>query len=486
MNDPMYEEFDVIVVGSGAGGGVVAGELAQCGRRVLLLEAGRHHTAAGFRRWEAKANRDLYWPMRFAPLPGGDALAFLSGRCVGGSTTINTSVALRAHPRDIAKWHRATGLTNENGDPFSLADLEPWYARVEDVLGVRERSDWEKSVYTAQAGFRALGTDLVPVHSYTDANCMNYGSCLQGCPNDAGKSTMNTYIARALAGCPLELRTGAQVERLVLEDSARGSRAIGVEYVDAGGERHAVHARFIVAAAGALNTAQLLHRSGLANPAIGRHVGLHPVRLVYGLFDEVQDAHRVYPISAHCMKFQTDEDGGFVLEASTVMDPIAFATTIRDEHGPLWGAPLVEALRAYRHWVGVLAMVNDENNAAVSVDRNGCEQITIDFQPGERARIDAALRFSREVLHAAGAKQVLWTGLISTHTQGGCRMGDDPARSVVDRHGQVHGVAGLYVADASLIPRTVSVNPSLTVMALATRLAERLAMELTEEPSPAA
>ncbi len=476
----MNDGFDVIVVGSGAGGGVVAGELAQCGRRVLLLEAGQHHTAASFRRWEAKANRDLYWPMRLAPLPDGDAMAFLSGKCVGGSTTINTSVALRAHPHDIAKWHPATGLTNEHGDPFSLADLEPWYVRVEDVLGVRERSDWEKSVYTAQAGFRALGTDLVPVQSYTDANCMNYGSCLQGCPNDAGKSTMNTYIARALARCPLELRTGAQVERVILEDSAHGRRAVGVEYVDAGGARHAAHAPFIVAAAGALNTAHLLRRSGLTNPAIGRHVGLHPVRLVYGLFDEVQDAHRVYPISAHCMKFQTDEDGGFVLEASTVMDPIAFATTIRDEHGPLWGAPLVEAVRAYRRWVGVLAMVNDENSAAVDVDGNGREQITVDFQSSERERLDTALRFSREVLQAAGAKQILWTGLISTHTQGGCRMGDDPARSVVDRNAESHEVKGLFVGDGSLVPRTLSVNPSLTIMALATRLAAHLEMAISE------
>src|SRR5690606_14848255 len=122
--------------------------------------------------------------------------------------------------------------------PFGIADLEPYYARTEDLLGVRERSDWEKSVYTAQAGFRALGTDLEPVQSYTDANCMRYGSCLQGCPTDAGKSTMNTYIARALARCPLELRTGVRVERVLAENVAHGRTAAGVEYVDAAGERH--------------------------------------------------------------------------------------------------------------------------------------------------------------------------------------------------------------------------------------------------------
>lgn len=481
MTSAMKDEFDVIVVGSGAGGGVVAGELAQCGRSVLLLEAGRHLTSEGFQRWEAKATHDLFWPMRFAPLPDGDVLAFLSGRCVGGSTTINTKVALRADAHDLAKWHAATGLTNANGEPFDVADLEPYYTRAEDLLGVRERSDWEKSVYTAQAGFRALGTDLEPVQSYTDANCMRYGSCLQGCPTDAGKSTMNTYIAKALARCPLELRTGVQAGRVLVEDTAGGRRAIGVEYVDDAGNRHQARAPIVVAAAGALNTAQLLLRSGLANRTIGRHIGLHPVRLVYGLFDEVQDAHRVYPISAHCMEFRHDEDGGFVLEASTIMDPIAFATTIRDENGPLWGAALVDALRAYRRWIGVLAMINDENNCSVSIDGNGRERIEVDFQPSERERLEAAMRFSRQALQAAGAKRVCWTGLISTHTQGGCRMGDDPARSAVDRNGESHEVKGLFVGDGSLVPRTLSVNPSLTIMALATRLAEHLEMAMSGE-----
>ena len=154
----MRDAFDVVVVGSGAGGGVVAGELAQRGRDVLLLELGSHYTADDFTRWEAKATHDLFWPLRLAPLPGGELLAFLAGRCVGGTTTINSKVALRAHERDVAKWHTATGLTNERGEPFGTADLQPYYDRVEQVLGVRERSDWKTSVHTVEPGFRALGT----------------------------------------------------------------------------------------------------------------------------------------------------------------------------------------------------------------------------------------------------------------------------------------------------------------------------------------
>jgi choline dehydrogenase-like flavoprotein len=468
------DSFDVVVVGSGAGGGVVAGELAQRGRDVLLLELGPHLTAASFTRWEAKANHDIWWPLRFAPLPDGDVVTLLGGRCVGGTTTINTKVALRADAHDLAKWHAATGLTNERGEPFATADLDPHYERVEQALGVRERADWPESVRTVEAAFRELGAPLESVTAYTDANCQKCGSCLQGCPTNAGKSTMNTYIADALAGGVLELRANASVERVLVDDSADGPRAAGVEYVDDAGERRVVRAGAVVVAAGALNTPQLLLRSGFRNPAIGRHLGLHPVRLVYGLFDEAQDAHMVYPITAHSMAHQHDEDGGFVIEATTIQDPIAFATTLRDERGPLWGDELVAAVRSFRRWSGVLAMVNDDNNARVVVDEDGGERFEVDFQPVENERIDAALAFSRTVLEAAGATRICWTGLASTHVQGSCRMGDDPERSVVDRNGESHEVQRLFVGDASLVPRTLSVNPSLTIMALATRLAEHL------------
>jgi choline dehydrogenase-like flavoprotein len=475
------DRFDVVVVGSGAGGGVVAGELAQRGRDVLLLECGPHLTAADFTRWEAKATHELFWPIRFAPLPDGDVLAFLAGRCVGGTTTINTKVALRADERDVAKWYPATGLTNARGEPFTAEDLTPFYDRVERVLGVRERSDWLKSVHTVEEGFRARGATLEPVRSYTDANCMRCGSCLQGCATNAGKSTMNTYIHDALSEGLLELRADSNVTRVLIEDSPDGPQATGVEYVDADGGQHVARAGAVVVAAGALNTPQLLLRSGIqersggspSSMLVGRHLGLHPARLVYGLFDEPQDAHMVYPISAHCLDHRDDEKGGFVIEATTIQDPISFATTLRDEQGPLWGPKLVEAVKAFRRWVGVLAMANDDNNGAVHVE-NGGERFEVDFGPAESGRIENALGFSREVLKAAGATRICWTGLVSTHAQGTCRMGDDPSRSVVDANCESHDVKRLFVGDGSLIPRTVSANPSLTIMALATRLADHL------------
>ncbi len=475
----MSERYEVVVVGSGAGGGVVAGELAERGRSVLLLEAGGHHTAEDFVRWETRAAHDLWWPLRFAfPAgePGPGPVVLIGGRCVGGSTTINTKVALRASQRELDKWHAASGLCNERGEPISRADLDPHYERVERYLGVRERTDWDRKrcVQTVKRGFDAVGAALEPVRMYTDENCGQCGSCLQGCPTNSGKSTLNTYIQRNLLSGALTLRPDSMVQRILIEDRGAGAEATGVEYVDATGEHRQVQADVVVAAGGSLSTPLLLLRSEVPNRMIGRTLGLHPAQFVLGLFDEPQDAHMVAPITSHCSDFAANDAGGFVVEAVTVQDPIGFATGLCDENGPMWGQPLVDAARNYRRWVGLLNMSNDDNNAGVVLEPDGTERFFADFQPQELARIESAFAFSRQVLEAAGASRILWSSLATTHMQGSCRMGSDATNSVVDTHCQSHEVRRLYVGDSSLIPRTLSVNPSLTIMALATRLAEHL------------
>jgi choline dehydrogenase-like flavoprotein len=480
----MSEHFEVVVVGSGAGGGVIAGELAERGHTVLLLEAGPYKTAADFMRWEARANHEMWWPLAFAepPEPGPPLLLF-RGRCVGGTTAINTKVALRPTDQDYEKWHAAAGLVGDRGEPFGESDLLPYIERVERRLGVRRRTDWGTCVHTVVPGFTALGAELEPVISYTDANCMRCGSCLQGCPTNAGKSTQNTYIQPAVVAGQLQLRADCTVEKITIEDRGDGPRATGVEYADPSGQTHSITADVTVVAGGALATPGILLRSGVREAAgrspsaelIGRNLGFHPARLVEGLFDEVQDAHMVYPISSHCMKHQRDEDGGFVVEAATIQDPIGFATALCDEQDrPLWGQPLVDALRRYRHFTGLLTMVSDENTGTAWVDEAGQDRFTFEFNTVEQERIDRSLQFATEVLQAAGAQRVFHTPVLSTHVQGSCRMGSDPARSVVDAHGESHDVKRLFVGDSSVIPRTLSVNPSLTIMSLASRLADYL------------
>jgi choline dehydrogenase-like flavoprotein len=473
----MTERHEVVVVGSGAGGGVVAGELARKGRNVLLLETGPHRTAADFTRWEVHAMHDMWWPITFAFPRDGNAegvVTLIGGRCVGGSTTINTKVALRASQHEYDKWRDASRPLNDRGEPLGPGDLAPHYDRVAEVLGMRERSDWLENTRMVARGFEAVGASLEPVVSYTDENCMKCGSCLQGCPTNAGKSTQNTYISVPWARGALELRAECEVDRVLIEEGAGGLEARGVQYTDAGGATHTVEADAVVVACGALRTPRMLLRSGVPNQAIGRHLGLHPAMFVFGRFAEPQDAHRVYPITAHCMDFQRDEHGGFVVEAITVQDPIGFTSALCDDDGPMWGQPLVDAARDYRRWIGLLLMCNDDNNASVTLDADGNEQFWTDFQPVELERRRKGAQFCREVLEAAGADRILWSSPATTHMQGGCRMGSDPATSVVDSHGESHEVRRLFVGDSSVIPRTLSANPSYTIMALATRLAEHL------------
>src|SRR4029077_2369524 len=127
-----------------------------------------------------------------------------------------------------------------------------------------------------------------------------------------------------------------------------------------------------------------------------------------------------------------------------------------------------------RRWVGLLVMVNDDNNGSVHLDENGQESFEAAFTTVERDRMEGALDFTRRVLFEAGASTVRATGLLTTHVQGTCRMGSDPERSVVDGDAQSWDVKRLYVGDGSVVPRTLSVNPSLTIMALADRLAGHL------------
>ncbi len=481
----MNEHYEVVVVGSGAGGGVVAGELADRGRSVLLLEAGPHKTAADYMRWEARASHELWWPPAFAEPRGADGppMILFRGRCVGGTTAINTKVALRPDAEDYAKWHEASGLTGSEGRSFSEADLLPYLERVERRLGVRQRNDWQQCVRTVVPAFRAHGAELEPVHSYTDENCMRCGSCLQGCPTNAGKSTLNTYIQPPWVDGRLELRAGCDVRRVVIDERRSGPVATGVEYLGPDGEARAIEADVVVLAAGALATPGLLLRSGVREAAggsasselIGTQLGFHPARLVEGLFDEIQDAHMVYPITAHCMKFRHDADGGFVVEAATVQDPIGFATALCDERGiPLWGEELVKTVRSYRYFTGLLTLVNDENNGIAWVDEEDRDRYSFAWSELERERIERSLHFAREVLLVAGAKRVFHTDVLSTHVQGGCPMGSDPRRSVVDEHCESRDVRRLFVGDSSVIPRTPAVNPSLTIMSLASRLADYL------------
>ena len=352
------ELYDAIVVGSGAGGGVVAAELAERGRSVLLLEAGPLRTAADHMRWEARATHELWWPVAFAEPAGPHEppVPLFRGRCVGGTTTINTKVALRPTGEDFDKWHAASGLLGGGGEPFGAADLDSHFDRVERRLGVRERSDWRQCIETVRAGFDALGRRPRTGHVLHRRELHALRLVPAGLPDERGQVDAERLHPagdrRQRARAARRRRCPA---RILIQERGGGAEAAGVEYVDAD-RRDATGPCAASSSSPPARSGRpgLLLRSGVREVAggsasselIGKHLGFHAARLIAGLFDEVQDAHMVYPISSHCMKFQRDADGGFLVEAATIQDPIGFATGLCDEQGlPMWGEALVEVTR---------------------------------------------------------------------------------------------------------------------------------------------
>lgn len=476
-------DWDAIIVGSGAGGGIVASRLAGPGRRVLLIEAGGHHRAGSFSRWELQAMKNLWKPPAFARTrsDGTRPIAMVSGQSVGGTTNINTKVGIRAQEQDYRKWYESVGLQGADGAPFGAADLDPWFEIAEQQMRLRKRDDWTHGVSVLERGFNKLGTNLQSVTAYTDSTCESCGSCTSGCMTNAGSTTQNRYIEPAIARRGLDLLSNTMVTQVITQLSENRREVKGVEVQHHDGSTQELHAPIVVLAASALVTPQILQLSGLANlgtassSLIGQTLGTHTSRICVGRYEEIMDAHIVFPITAHCADFADDEKGGFTVEAITVQDPIAQATNFVDDNfEPLWGRRLTEMMQNYRHLAGTLVMTNDSNVGTIKATDDLQGEFEVLIPPMDQDRLDKASEFAKDVQLAAGAKDVVSTGYFSSHMQGSVRMGSDPERSSCDENQQLWDVEGLYIGDSSAIPRTLTFNPSLTIMALAERLAAHL------------
>ncbi|MGI0084904.1 MAG: GMC family oxidoreductase, partial [Nitrososphaerales archaeon] len=185
----------------------------------------------------------------------------------------------------------------------------------------------------------------------------------------------------------------------------------------------------------------------------------------------------VHPLSGHITDFCEKERGGFLLEASSILEgPLGFAELATDEDGmPLWGERQKKVMSNYKHYAGLFINIHDGNDGRIFRDsETGAEKFYKPVTSSDKARFNAARSFCREGLYAAGAKDTLDTLYMSHHVQGSCRMGSDPSRSVVDSNCESHDVSGLYIADGGLLPSVIDVNPSLTIMALSRRLGSHL------------
>lgn len=507
------KEPALVVVGSGAAGGTIADVLTARGRPVTLLEAGRRIEPSDFHQEDLKAFGQLSWldprvatGSWLAASAAPDRPAWIV-KALGGSTLHWNGLAYRpqAHELRALSTYGAIPRATLADWPLSLADLEPWYAMAEDRLGVtgtggiapHPPSAHYKLLWNAarKLGYQRISNAGIAINSADRDGrpaCIQMGFCNQGCMISAKWSTLASELRRAEATGRLDLRTEATAVRIE-HDSA--GRVAAVIYADAKGALHRQSAHTVVLACNAIETARLLllsqsnrHPAGLANGSgqVGRNYMRHIAALTYAALPGPVNMHRgivtpgtVFDEARHDPA--RGFSGGYLMEAAG-MSPVSLALLL-DPAG--WGRDYTRFLERHDHLAGML-MNGEELPTAdnrITLDDKvkdarglAVARVHVDEHP-EAARMIAHFnRQSAALYRAVGADDVRHGRPISaTHNMGTARMGTDPAASVVDAGHQAHEVGGLYIADGSVFPTSTSVNPTLTIVALALRLAHRLA-----------
>ncbi|MDF4005125.1 GMC family oxidoreductase [Luteibacter sp. PPL552] len=495
--------FDVVVVGSGAGGAPLAAVLARAGLSVLILEAGRSFDPGEHAADEAVD--DLYWMEE--RLSGGDTPTAFgannSGMGEGGSTLHWGAFCPRPDPRDFLLRTQ----TGQGRDwPIAHADLVPYLERVERYIGVAGPAayPWDRARHYGFAPTRrnapadamsraceALGIratdapaalvtrDIEQAHFGTRHACAHCGACHQGCRNAAKASMDVTYLPLAKAsGATLTGR--ARVHGIETDGRGRVSAVVYRRH----GIDHRVACDTLFLCAGGIETPRLLLHTGLgnANGHVGRHFMAHVATQVWGTFDADMRMNRGYPSSLITEDFvrpaHASFAGGYLVQSLGVQ-PSTLATTLSRGAG-LWGRPLVDRLLDYQRLAGIgingECLPSDGNRLTLSseVDAFGMPKARVDFSYGDNERaLDAHARdLLTRLWTNAGATDIVAADR-SAHTLGTCRMGVSGDDAVVDADGRSFEVPNLYVCDNSVFPSALSANPALTTMALALRTAER-------------
>lgn len=494
-------EADVIIIGSGAGGGVAAERLSTAGLRVMLVEEGPLRTAKDFRLREDQAYADLY--QEAAGRKTRDkGINILQGRSVGGSTTVNWTTSFRTPKptRDYWQTHFATAEVDD-------ASLNPWFEWVEQRLGI---APWPVDPNANNAvlrdGLSALGWS----HGVIARNvkgCANLGYCGLGCPLNAKQSMLTTCIPAALA-LGARLLTRVRVVKLI-HDGRRVASAQAVA-MDGNGQvrrdaRIQLRAKHFVLAGGAINTPALLQRSTVPDPfhLIGKRTFLHPVAISVAKMPHEVRADAGAPQSVYSDHFNFTDDNdriGYKLEVPPIHPLIG--STILLQHGATHAA----FMRDIKHMQATIALLRDGFHPSsagghVGLDQYGDAELDYPLNAYHWDGVRRALLSMAELQFAAGAEQVLplhmdatpvtrfadakrliqqlpmqvlRMQLFSAHVMGGCALGEDPKRTVCDSNGSLRYMENVQVFDGSLFPTSLGVNPQVSIYALVAKLSEAL------------
>jgi choline dehydrogenase-like flavoprotein len=484
---------DAVVVGSGAGGGVVAAELARRGLHVIVLEKGGHFPEPTLGMRELDGMQKLYLD-RGMTATRDLSVSILAGSTVGGGTTVNWAACIAPPDWLRTEWEQVYGLSGLTSPSFQACVDEVWKR-----LGVN--SDSSDSLPASSAGLLRKGCEALGYHHAilprnTVGCAADCSFCTFGCKAGAKQSTARTFLVDAVEH-GAQIIADADVRRVLTD----GGKVTGVE-VEIGGRKVLIWAPRVVVAAGAISSPALLLRSGLTNPNIGRHLHLHPVVAVLGGYEEQVNPWSGRLLPAYSRQFQRlDGNYGFLLEVAPAHPGLgALATPWQS------GQQYRKQMAQVAHTGVFIALVRDKGSGRVTVNRAGRHQIDYPISTYDMNHLLAGQRQAIRVHAAAGAKQIMTlhaayntvdavaTGaagkfayrssrlssgpnqlsVLSAHQMGTCRIGGSADTAVADPTGRVFGVKGLYVADGSVFPSASGVNPMISIMSLAQWIAKQI------------
>jgi len=506
----------VVIIGSGAGGGTLANELCQKGVKVVVLEAGAMQSSASFINDEWKSFSQLAWLDPRTTSGSWRVAKDFSGlpawicKTVGGSTThwAGASLRFQAHEFKARTTYGDIAGTSLMDWPVTLQDMEPWYGKAEDKMGVTRTNGipglpGNNNFKVMHAGAKRLGykevhTGRMAINSQPRdgrGRCMQLGFCFQGCKSGAKWSTLYTELPKAEATGNLDLRPESQVVRVEHDDAGKASAVV---YRDKTGAEQRQRARVVCVAGNSIETPRLLLLSasskfpdGLANSSgqVGRNYMRHMTGSVYAAFKQPVHMYRGTTM-AGIIQDEARHDtkrgfaGGYEMETLSLGLPFMAAFLNPGD----WGGEFAWWMDHYTNLAGMWLVGEDMprpgNRITLNKDvkdkyGNPVPNVHFDDHENDVAMRNHAFAQGEKVYKAAGAIKTFRTPPYpSTHNLGSCRMGASAKDSVCNAFGQTHDVSNLFISDGSQFTTGGAENPTLTIVALAIRQADHIAARM--------